>query len=81
MKRSVEFDEDLATEVDATAAIVHEKPATIIRLAVRAGLSTVRNQLQAPRPPGYFKDAYARPDKERLDLEEAMSRVPQRPER
>jgi hypothetical protein len=81
MKRSVEFDDELAGEVDKTAELVGEKPATVIRMAVRAGLSTVRNSFQAPRPPGYFKDAYAHPDKERLALEEAMSKVPQHPER
>jgi hypothetical protein len=33
------------------------------------------------RPPGYFADAYQDPDSERLELERAMSKVQQKPER
>jgi hypothetical protein len=80
MKRSVDFDDDLAAEIDQAASLVHEKPATIIRLAVRAGLPSVTSRFQAPRPEGYFKDAYPLSD-DRLALEKAMSKVVQRPER
>ena len=80
VKRSIDLDDDLAAEVDQTAALVREKPATIIRLAIRAGLPSVNSRFQAPRPEGYFKDAYPLSD-DRLKLEKAMSRVVQRPDR
>ena len=47
MKRSVDLDEDLASEVDKTSSLIHEKPATVIRLAIRAGLPVVANRFQA----------------------------------
>jgi hypothetical protein len=80
VKRSIDLDDDLAAEVDQTAALVREKPATIIRLAIRAGLPSVSSRFQAPRAEGYFKDAYPLPD-DRLKLEKAMSRVVQLPDR
>jgi hypothetical protein len=80
MKRSVDIDDDLASEIDQVAALVREKPATIMRLAMRAGLPSVSSRFQAPRPEGYFKSDYPLPD-DRLELEKAMSKVPQRPER
>lgn len=43
MKRSIDLDDDLAAEVNQAAAIVREKPATVIRLALRAGLPLVTN--------------------------------------
>ena len=60
--------------------LVREKPATIMRLAMRAGLPSVSSRFQAPGPEGYFKSDYPLPD-DRLELEKAMSKVPQRPER
>lgn len=80
VKRSIDLDDDLAADIDRAATLVREKPATIMRLAIRAGLPTVTNRFQAPRPEGYFKDAYPLPD-DRLQLEKAMSKVVQRPER
>ncbi len=80
MKRSIDLDEELASEVDKAAELVHEKPATVIRLAIRAGLGAVTSRFQAPRPAGYFKDCYPLPE-DRRQLEKAMSSVPQRPER
>ena len=71
MKRSIDLDDDLAGEIDQVASVVHEKPATVIRLALRAGLPSVSNRFQAPRPEGYFKDDYPLPD-DRLALEKAM---------
>lgn len=80
MKRSVEFDDELAAQVEDTAELVHENQAVVIRMAVRAGLSTVRNSFQAPRPNGYFADAYK--DGGRAKLEDAMAEATvQRPER
>ena len=80
MKRSINLDDDLAAEVDQTAELLHEKPATVIRLAVRAGLPSVSSRFQAPRPPGYFKDDYPLPEECRA-LEVAMSKVTQQPPR
>ena len=72
MKRSVDLDEDLASEVDKTSSLIHEKPVTVIRLAIRAGLPVVANRFQSPRPEGYFADDYPLP-KDRLALEASMS--------
>jgi len=80
VKRSIDLDDDLAADIDRAATLVREKPATIMRLAIRAGLPAVTNRFQAPRPEGYFKDAYPLPD-DRLQLEKAMSKVVQRAER
>jgi len=80
MKRSIDLDQDLAAELDQTAALVREKPATIIRLAIRAGLPSVRSRFQAPRPDGYFADAYK--DSRRAELEDAIAKsAVQSPER
>jgi hypothetical protein len=80
MRTSLCLGRDLSKEVDHTAALVREKRATVIRLAIRAGLPLVASRFQAPRPEGYFADAYPLP-KERRGLEAAMSRQKQRPER
>ena len=80
MKRSVDLDEDLASEVDKTSSLIHEKPDTVIRLAIRAGLPVVASSFQSPRPNGYFADDYPLP-KARLALEAAMSKVGTGPDR
>jgi hypothetical protein len=80
MKRSIDIDEDLATEIDQVASMVREAPSVVMRLAMRAGLPSVSSRFQSPRPDGYFRDDYPRPD-DRLALEKAMSKVAQRPER
>lgn len=80
VKRSIDLDDQLAAEVDQAASLVREKPATIIRLAIRAGLPAVTNRFQAPRPDGYFADAYK--DGARAKLEDAAGKaVIQKPER
>jgi hypothetical protein len=80
MKTSIELDEATWAEVENTATLIREKPATVIRLAVRSGLSTVANKFQAPRPEGYFADAYK--DDRRAQLEDRIAKaLPQRPER
>jgi hypothetical protein len=80
MKRSIDLDEELAAEVDRAASLVQEKPATILRLAIRAGLPSVTNRFQAPRPDGYFADAYK--DSSRVELEDAAGKaLIQKPER
>jgi hypothetical protein len=73
MKTSIELDEATMAEVETTATLIREKPATIIRLAVRAGLPLVANRFQAPRPEGYFADAYKKGA--RVDFEEAMGKA------
>lgn len=80
MKTSVFLDEELAVEVKKTSSLVGEDQATILRMAIRAGLPVVANRFQPPRPEGYFADDYPLPD-DRLALEEAMSRMPQSPDR
>lgn len=72
MKRSVDLDDTLAADVEQAAALVHEKAATVIRMAIRAGLPSVLSRFQAQRPDGLFAECYPLPN-ERLRLEEAMS--------
>jgi hypothetical protein len=80
MRRSVDLDAELEAELKDVASLTREKPAVVIRQALRAGLPAVASRFQAPRPEGYFADDYG-PDKERVALEAAMGRVKQRPER
>jgi len=80
VKRSIDLDNQLAAEVDEAASLLREKPATVMRLALRVGLPAVTNRFQAPRPEGYFADAYR--DAARAKLEDAAGRaVVQKPER
>jgi hypothetical protein len=81
MKRSIELDEELAAEVDKAATLVGEKPATIIRLAIRAGLPTVTDRFQGPRPEGYFADAYRDYPQERLERGAAFAKAKIGPDR
>ena len=75
MKTSIDLDHELAAEVKETVSVTHEKPATVLRMAIRAGLPVVRNRLQMPRPEGYFTAAYRNYPKERLDLESAFAKL------
>ena len=61
-------------------ALTREKRATLIRLALRAGLPVVLNRFQSPRQEGYFASDYPMP-KERLELEAAMAKVKVKPDR
>ena len=80
MKTSVDLDEELQTELDETVSLVREKPATVLRLAIRAGLPVVANRFQSPRPAGYFSGAYK--TTARAKFEAAMAKgSKQRPER
>src|SRR6266566_1459647 len=81
MKTSVDLDDDLAAEVRKTASLTKEKPATVLRMAIRAGLPIVANRHQAPRPDGYFAEAYRNYPKERLELEAAFAKVKTGPDR
>ena len=80
VKTSVILDEQLVNEVGKTVTLVGENQATILRMAIRAGLPVVANRSSA-RPEGYFKSAYRRRDAERETLEEAMLKIPQKSER
>ncbi len=80
MRRTVDMDAELESSLSDVVSLTKEKPAVVIRQALRAGLPAVANRFQAPRPAGYFADDYG-PDKERVELESAMSRVRQEPER
>ena len=80
MKTSVDLDAELAVEVQKTVSLVREKPATVLRLAIRAGLPIVATRFQAPRPEGYFADDYPLP-KDRLELERMLAKRKQHPDR
>jgi len=80
MKTSVDLDDELQAEVERTVSLVREKPATVLRLAIRAGLPLVASRFQASRPAGYFAGDYPLP-KEWIELEKAMAKSPQRPDR
>jgi len=81
MKTSVFLDDELASEVKKTTSLAGEDQATILRMAIRAGLPVVASRFQAPRPDGYFADDYKKMPQERVEFEEAMGRQPQFPER
>jgi hypothetical protein len=80
MSSNLSVDDDLVAEVGKTAELIHEKPSTVLRLAIRAGLPLVAQHFQGPRPEGYFAEDYPLPD-EVLALEAAMVKVPIGPDR
>ena len=80
MRTSVDLDPDLVAELEKTVDLMKEKPATVLRMAIRRGLPLVASAFQAPRPEGYFNDAYPQ-STERRKLAEAMLKVKQKPER
>ena len=80
MRRTVDLDAELEKSLSEVVSLTKEKAAVVIRQALRAGFPAVANRFQAPRPAGYFSEDYG-PDKERAELESAMSKVRQKPER
>jgi len=80
MKTSIELDGDLAAKVAQTGLVLHQHPDAVVRLAIEAGLPLLLSRSETPRPDGYFAEDYPLPQ-ERLDLEAAMAKVEQRPER
>jgi hypothetical protein len=80
MRRSVDLDAGLEAELRDVVSLTREKPAMVIRQALRAGLPAVASRFQSPRPEGYFADDYGA-DPERAALESAMSKMRQKPER
>jgi hypothetical protein len=82
MRTSIDLDPELERDLAHAQSLTREKQATIIRLALRAGLPVVLNRFQTPRPEGYFADAYANRDPERTRLEAAHAQaLEQEPER
>jgi hypothetical protein len=82
MRTSIDLDPELERELAHVQSLTREKQATIIRLALRAGLPVVLNRFQTPRPEGYFADAYAKRDSERTRLEAGHAQaLHQEPER
>jgi len=80
MRRTVDLDAELEHNLSDVVSLTKEKPAAVIRQALRAGLPAVASRFQSPRPPAYFAGDYG-PDKDRIKLESAMSKVRQKPER
>ena len=80
MRKTVELDKELARDLDQLVSLVKEKPAVVIRQAIRAGLPVVANRYAPTRPEGYFSSDYPLP-KDRLELEAAMAKVKQQPDR
>jgi hypothetical protein len=81
MKASVFLDDELAGEVKKTSSLIGEDQATVLRMAIRAGLPALASCFQPPRPEGYFADAYKKMPQERVEFEEAMGQELQFPER
>jgi hypothetical protein len=75
MRTSLDLDLELQAEVARTVDLIREKPATVLRLAIRAGLPIIADRFQSPRPEGYFADAYKKIPKERIELEEAFGNM------
>ena len=80
MKTSVILDDELVSAVQKTSSLVGENQATILRMAIRAGLPVVASRFQIPRPDGYFAKDYPLP-KDRQALEKAMAQRRQSPDR
>jgi hypothetical protein len=72
MKTTVALDDETAAEVDRVVGLINEKPATVVRMALQAGLPVVASSHQSPRPDGYFADDYPLPE-DRIELEKAMA--------
>ena len=77
MRTTIDLDPQTARELRATVSLTREKPAEVLRAAVRAGLPVIANRFQAPRPAGYFASDYAARDPARERLEAAMAQVEQ----
>lgn len=80
VRTSIDIDPELEKELSHAQGVTREKRARVIRLALRLGLPVVLNRFQAPRPEGYFEDAYGA-NGERQALEKAMGKSRQVPER
>ena len=81
MKTSVKLADELSAAIERTVSLIREDTATVLRMAIRAGLPLVASRFQSPRPEGYFGDAYKHPRKEQIDLEDAAGKMKLSPER
>lgn len=80
MRRSVELDSETEAKLSQAIALTKKDPTSLLVLAIQVGLPSVANELNAERPEGYFAADYGE-DKERVDLENAMTAFDQHPER
>jgi len=71
MRSSLTLPDDLAAEIERTADALKESQATILRLAIRAGLPVIAER--APRP--YDPHLYDGWTDERTELEAASAKV------
>jgi hypothetical protein len=81
MRTTVDLDKETGKELTHVVGLTREKQAVVLRQAIRLGLPLLANRMQAPRPEGYFADAYKHNNPKRQRLEKAMLKVPQAPER
>jgi hypothetical protein len=76
MRASVDIDPEIEKQLTEAQQLTGEKQATVIRLALRAGLPHLIHRFQPARPEGYFSGAYEQSeDTERISFERKMSRV------
>ena len=54
MRTSIEWDDDLVTAMDRAVSLLGEKSATVLRLAICAGLPVIEGRFQSLRPEGYL---------------------------
>ena len=80
MKTSIDLDDKMTADLGKASSLIHEKPATVLRLAIEAGLPLLVSRSGLQRPEGYFADDYPLPQ-EQLELEAAMTKVNQGPDR
>ncbi len=80
VRRTIDLDPETERELAQAVSLTRERQAVVLRQAIRAGLPLVQSRWQAPRPEGYFTADYPLPQ-DRLELEAAMAKVKQRPER
>jgi hypothetical protein len=81
MRTTVDLDKETGNELTHVVGLTREKQAVVLRQAIRLGLPLLANRMQAPRPEGYFADAYKHDNRERQRLEKAMLNALQQPER
>jgi hypothetical protein len=81
MKTSVNLDEEMARELQRTVSLVREDTATVLRMAIRAGLPVVAGRFQAPRPDGFFAKDYEQVPTNQVELEKGFLKVKTSPDR
>jgi hypothetical protein len=74
VKTSIDLDDNLVKELNRAVLLIGEKSATVLRLAIRAGLPVIEGRFQSPRPEGYFQHVYE--DEERAEFENSLGKGP-----